>query len=235
MSASRLFISLLGPPNSGKSTLSDALCARLDAHVIRPRDAIRQTITMQPYAADLFDPVDDLGWASDYALAYALRTAIDGLSPVIPRVLLENLPWDALQLLDLHNTVSRTSSTLVVLFVDAPDDILMERGSRRRVCQACELDPMKEPRRPALAVKDDAERCGTCGSRLAVRPDDTPLILGRRIERSRRYLGQIRRHADGARIQIHRLDGTQPADEVANAAFAILCRFAEIISEGESA
>jgi adenylate kinase family enzyme len=220
--ADRLFISLLGPPNSGKSTLSDTLCARLGAKVIRPRDAIRQTITMQSYVADLFAPVDDLGWASDYALAYAVRVTIDALSPAMQKVILENLPWDALQLMDLQHLISQTSSELVVLLIDAPDEVLMQRGGRRRVCQTCELDPMREPRRPALPAVDDAGRCGICGSRLTVRPDDTPAVLTRRIERSRGYLAQITRYAYSARVPIHRLDGAQPTDEVARSAFAIL-------------
>ena len=230
----RLFLSLLGPPNSGKSTLSGALCQRLGAHVIRPRDAIRQTVARQSYAADLFAPVDDLGWASDYALAYAVRMAIGALPPVIHRIILENLPWDALQLLELKQLVSRTSSELVVLFVDAPDDVLMDRGSQRRVCQTCEPDPTREPRRPAFSAVDDAKRCGVCGSRLAVRPDDTPTILTRRIKRSREYLAQILRHADAACIPVHRLDGAQPAAEVARAAFAMLSRLCHLGSAQES-
>jgi adenylate kinase len=218
----RLFISILGPPNSGKSTLTGALCSCIDAHVIRPRDAIRQTIAEQPYAADLLTPVDDMGWVSDYALAYAVRTTISTLSPAVQRVILENLPWDALQLLDLQYLAAQTSSYLAVLFVDAPDDLLMQRGSRRRVCHTCEPDPTREPRRPAPSALDDNDRCGECGSRLTVRPDDTPAILTRRIERSRRYLLQIFHYADAVRIPIHWLDGTQPVAEVARSAFTIL-------------
>jgi hypothetical protein len=111
----RLFVSLPGPPNVGKSTLTNALYVSLSPHVIRPRDAIRDAVLRQPYAADLFNPVDEMGWVSDYALAYAVRASINTLSPAIRRVLLENLPWDALQLLDLQQLARQTSSKLVVL------------------------------------------------------------------------------------------------------------------------
>lgn len=218
----RLFISLLGPPNSGKSTLTNALCASINSHVIRPRDAIRQTVLRQPYAADLFSPIDDMGWASDYALAYAVRASIGALSPATRRVLLENLPWDALQLLDLQQLVMQTSSELVVLLIDATDEVLMHRGNQRRVCHKCEPDPTREPRRPAVPAADDPERCAVCSSWLVTRPDDSPAILARRIERSRDYLTQILRYADAARIPIHRLDGTQQPTAIAHTAAEIL-------------
>lgn len=221
----RLYISLLGPPNVGKSTLTSALSVHLGAAVIRPRDAIQQAIAMQPYVAELFIPVDDLGWASDYALAYAVRNAIAALPRKVKIVILENLPWDALQLLDLVHMIVRTSSELAVLLIDAPDDVLLQRANRRRVCQTCERDPRRDPRRPATPAADDSERCGICGGPLTVRLDDSPEILTRRLERSREYLMEITRYADGANIPIYRLDGTLPAEEVASAAITILRRF----------
>lgn len=220
--ANRLFVSLLGPPNVGKSTLAGALTTFLDAYAIRPREAIKQTVTEQPYIADLFAPVDDLGWASDYALAYAVRVTIHALPPTIRRVVLENLPWDTLQLLDLQHLVSRTSSELVVLFIDASDDVLIQRANRRRVCQTCERDSMNEPRKPALGAMDNPEQCSVCSSRLVIRPDDSPEILARRIERSREYLARMLRHADDTHIPVYRLNGEQPADVVRQAAFEVL-------------
>jgi adenylate kinase len=224
----RLYISLLGPPNVGKSMLTDVLSAHLGAAVIRPRDAIQQTLAQQPYVEELFAPVDDLGWTSDYALAYAVRKAIDTLLLKVQKVILENLPWDGLQLLDLVHLISRTSSELVVLLIDAPDDVLLQRANRRRVCQTCERDPRGDPRRPAIQAVGDAERCGICGSQLAVRPDDTPEILTRRLNRSRGYLAEIMHYANSANIPIHHLDGTQSPEEVASMAFVILSQFSTL-------
>jgi adenylate kinase len=218
----RLYISLLGPPNAGKSTLTSMLSANLGTAVIRPRDAIQQAVAQQPYITELFAPVDDLGWASDYSLAYAVRRAIYTLPLRVQKVILENLPWDALQLLDLVHLTSRTSSELVVFLIEAPDDVLLQRANRRRVCQTCERDSRGDPRRPASQSAGDAERCGICGSRLAVRLDDAPEILARRLERSRGYLAQITRYANSINIPIHQLDGTRSVEEVASAAFAVL-------------
>jgi adenylate kinase len=217
----RLIISLLGPPNVGKSTLSTALSAEFEAQVVRPRDAMRQVVDARPGLAELFSPVDSLGWASDYALAYALRVAIDS-APSGRAVLLENLPWDALQFLDLYHRTVNSAVDLVVLLVDAGDDVLMARGAGRRVCQACEHDPGGLPRRPARPAAGDADRCAVCGGALSTRPDDSVEILGERIRRSRRYLADITRYAAVVGVPIHRLDGTLDPADLGRAAMAVI-------------
>jgi adenylate kinase len=108
----------------------------------------------------------------------------------------------------------------------------MSRGNRRRVCHDCESDPKREPRRPAASSADDPERCAMCGSRLVTRPDDSPEILARRIERSREYLAQILSHADAARIPIHRLDGKQLPTATARMALRILSQHYDFGSPG---
>jgi adenylate cyclase class 2 len=68
---------------------------------------------------------------------------------------------------------------------------------------------------------------------IEVRVDDFDVMsailsqLGLMPRSYRGYLAQIMRHADGARIPVHRLDGAQPADEVAHAALTILNQFCE--------
>jgi adenylate kinase family enzyme len=180
---------------------------------------MRQVVESRPALADLFAPVDELGWASDYALAHALRVAID-LAPAGGAVVLENLPWDALQLLELHHHTTNSGADLVVLLVDSPDDLLLARGARRRVCQACERDPDGLPRRPASG----ADRCATCGGHLSTRPDDSVEILAERIRRSRRYLTEITHYASVVGLPVHRLDGTRPPEVLGRAALAVVRR-----------
>jgi len=71
--------------------------------------------------------------------------SIESLQSGARKVILENLPWDALQLLDLIDLAARTSSDAIALLLDAPDEILIERASQRRVCQSCERDPNADP------------------------------------------------------------------------------------------
>ncbi|WP_367318817.1 AAA family ATPase [Streptomyces sp. HUAS ZL42] len=209
----RLFISLLGPPNVGKSTLAAKLSDEFAAAIIRPRDAIRGAIQWRPGLADLFGPVDHLGWSSDYALAFAVRLAVDAVRSR-DNVLLENLPWDVLQLLDLYRFTADAGARLTVLLIDTPDEVLLERGSNRRVCQTCERDPSELPRRPAHAAASDPDRCATCGGALSRRPDDSETTLVERIRRSRRYLTEMRHCASALDLPIRVIDGTSLPERI---------------------
>jgi adenylate kinase len=144
-------------------------------------------------------------------LAYALRTAIDRLTDGTDVIVLDNLPWDALQLADLHHRVTRASDLLTVLHLELSDELAGRRGRDRRVCQSCEQDRDMRPRQPAESSAADAGRCRRCGGALSIRDDDTSDVFRRRLDRHRTYVTGLLRVASGLGVTVTGLDARVPA------------------------
>ncbi len=186
---------VIGPPASGKTTLTRELAVLTRAPVISPRSAIRAARLAHPAATAAFEPVNELGWVSDVALGFALRHTLAAQPAGTSLVLLENLPGDVVQLLDLHLHVSRLDARLVLLVLDADDEVLASRAAGRRVCQTCEQDPTADPHAPAATQRADPARCAGCGQPLTSRTDDATDVLRHRTRRHRAYTEPLLRLA----------------------------------------
>lgn len=165
-----IFIGIIGPPASGKSTLAARLSASLGAPIIRPRDAIRAAVINEPQLHELFVPINELGWVSDGALGLAVRAAVARVPDTCRAVVLENLPGDTFQVADIHMAVRQRGGRFIVLHLDSADEVLIARGSGRRVCQTCERDSGGDPHEPAERSTDDDRRCSRCSNVLTIRP-----------------------------------------------------------------
>jgi adenylate kinase family enzyme len=194
-----VFIGIIGPPASGKSTLAARLAETLAAPVLRPRDAIRAALAHEPELHELFVPINELGWVSDGALGLAVRAAVARVPESCRAVVLENLPGDAFQVADIHLAVRQRGARFIVVHLDGSDDVLFARGTSRRVCQACESDSSYDPHEPAITQLGDGNRCGRCGGVLSIRRDDEDTILRDRTVRHRHYARGVLRmiHALG--------------------------------------
>jgi len=155
-----IYVGIIGPPASGKSTLSTRLATALAAPIIRPRDAIRAALTHEPQLHELFVPINELGWVSDGALGLAVRAAVARVPVRCRAVVLENLPGDAVQVADIQLAVRQRHGRLVVLHLDGSDDVLITRGGSRRVCQTCEQDSGRDPHEPAYPSHSNGAACG---------------------------------------------------------------------------
>lgn len=131
-----VYVAVVGPPASGKSTLASALAAAFAAPIIRPREAIRALFEHEPRLHELYAPINELGWISDGALGVAIRAAVWRVPSDQQMVILENLPGDACQLADLYLWAQRVRGRVLMVHLDTADELLVARGVARRVCQA---------------------------------------------------------------------------------------------------
>lgn len=208
-----LFVGVIGPPASGKSTLTARLRLSLHAPVIGPRDAIRSTVESQPRLHGLFTPVNALGWVSDAALGLAVRTAVTRLPHTCELAVLENLPGDDIQVADIHALARQRGGRLLVLHLDGDDDTLLRRGLTRRVCPACDAHE------PALPSPSSPGHCARCAAPLTTRTDDAQDILSERTTRHRRYARSVLRIIDALGVPLTHIDAT--ADPATAEAIAI--------------
>ncbi len=215
-----VYVAVVGPPASGKSTLATALAAVFAAPIIRPRDAIRALLEQEPRLHELYAPINELGWISDGALGVAVRAAVWRVPGDQQIVILENLPGDANQLADLYLWAQRVCGRMLMVHLDTTDELLLARGVARRVCQACERDQPGEPHEPATANGLDPNRCNNCGAPLTTRRDDDYAILQSRTHRHRHYFRSIRATAEALDLPFVSVDAGLPVFDVQSRAVA---------------
>ncbi len=215
-------VGIIGPPASGKTTLAVTLAAALRAPVVRPRQAIRRYLAQHPPLTPLFPAVNDLGWVPDAAMRLAVRAELDAIPDDVHTVLLENLPWDALQLADLHRIAGTNDACLLLLHLGAPDEIISVRGSSRRVCRAC--GQPNRPQAPTTTAKTGPTSCAQCGADLALRADDQPDVLAKRVQIYYRRTATILPLVTAIGIPILAIDSTRLPEHVGQEAFDFIVR-----------
>jgi adenylate kinase family enzyme len=200
-------VCLIGPPAAGKSTLAQKLSKSLDARVVRPRDLVYHAVGRHPAIIDLF-PRNEQGYVPNDSLGFALRVTLESLNG---KVILENLPWDAIQLADLHRVAG---DALTILHLDAPDDLVNTRKTGRLYCEACY---------PTPAIDDNAGRCLRCGNALIKRIDDQ-LDAFRELEQHRMNAAAILALAVKLHVPVLRLEAGSSPEVLAGRAQALIER-----------
>lgn len=202
---------IIGPPGAGKTTLAEKLATRLELPVIRPRDTIHRLLIRYPEFLGMFEKVNQLGWVTDDALGFAVR---DEMDRVVGGAILENLPWDAIQLADLHR-LTRDCGTLILLYLNASDELVLQRRAARRGCPKCY---------PKALSTQDGETCARCLGALQARPDDHDTLFVDRLAKHRQYAKAILGIAYRLRIRVITLEAAQEPESLAQQAFEAIPR-----------
>ena len=215
-------VGIIGPPASGKTTLAASLAAALKAPIVQPRQAIRRYLAQHPQLTPLFPAVNNLGWVPDAAMRLAVRAELDAIPDDVHTALLENLPWQALQLADLHRIAGTNGARLLLLHLYAPGKIISVRAGSRRICRVCEQPG--HPHAPTTAATAAPTPCARCGAKLELRPDDQPDILADRVQVYYRRTAQILPLANTIGIPVLAIDATLPPEQVSQEAIDFIVR-----------
>jgi adenylate kinase len=202
---------LFGPPGAGKGTQG----ARLAEHygLLRLstgdvlRDAVRDGTPMGVRARHYMDAgelVPDeviLGIVKDYLSAHSDQGVIfDGFPRTVPQA----AGLDAL-LADLDRRLE------AVLVLDVAEDSLLKRLSGRRSCDSC-----GRGYNIYYDLPQQGGRCDSCGSELAMRPDDDATTVRRRLEVYEEQTSPVVAYYEASAVRVVHLDGDRPVAEVQN-------------------
>ena len=205
---SQLNLVLLGPPGSGKGTQGERLQEDLELPYYATGDILRAAVREG----------DDLGRkAKQYMDRGDLVPDEVIVAVIVERIsrpeaddgfILDGFPRTRVQAEALDEEVERVGRSLTAtIFIDVSDDEVLRRLGGRRTCPDghifhVEFDP---PERDGV--------CDVCGEPLAVRDDDEPEVIRKRLENYHRDTEPLVGYYD-ERGLLHRIDGTATPDQV---------------------
>ncbi len=212
---------LFGPPGVGKGTQGKRLAAALGLRHLAMGDMLREAVRRGTPTGKLAKRYMDAGeLVPDEVVAGVIREAIAASEEGF---LLDGFPRNRTQAEMLDAMLAEMGRRLdCVVFMDAPEDVLVDRLSGRLVCAACGASFHRQyspPAKPGV--------CDVCGGKLIVREDDREEVVRARLrvyrEQTAPLLAYYERHPGFVRVNAQ---GTP--DEVFNTLQEALTRCAEV-------
>ena len=169
---------LLGAPGSGKGTLAALLCKALGIPQVATGDLFRNNLKDGAPLGKLAKSYMDKGeLVPDGVTADMVKDRLaqpDTKSGFI----LDGFPRTVAQAELLENILSDMSEKITgVLYLEVPDEEIVERLSGRLVCEKCQM-----PFHVTYSPPKVAGICDKCGGKLYVRDDDKPETVRKRLE-----------------------------------------------------
>ena len=203
---------LFGPPGSGKGTQAERLRNQLQLRHISTGDLLREAVAQKSELGKKVESVLASGQlVSDDIVLALMRDAILAVKEdaALSGWLLDGFPRTLGQAKGLDALLAETGETIDAIFVlDATREAVIERLSGRRTCTQCKT---------VYHVKYNPSRaegvCDRCGGKVVQREDDRPETIAKRLDVYESQTRPILAHYEG-RVNIHRIDGDLPVDEV---------------------
>ena len=162
---------------------------------------------------------DRVDWIDDLTVARVLNAYVEKIETDNSAriVLLDNFPGSALQVGLLLSVLGRVAPgcRLAAVELQVAERVRQQRAAGRRVCHACEHDPVHDPRLPATASSSDPWRCARCGGILHPRRGDAPRLFNARTARFETEAPAMRQAFADAGISIAAVDASRPVDVTA--------------------
>jgi adenylate kinase len=198
---------VLGPPGAGKGTQGVEFARRHAIPQISTGDILRDAVRSGTELGRRAKATMDAGGLVDDELMIAIVRERLSRQDVATGFVLDGFPRTVAQARALDEIMTGRPP-LTVIDIAVPDDALVARLARRRVCGQCGQ---------ATSVDlSPGSRCGRCGGELLLRSDDTEAVVR---ERLRVYGDATRPLVDyySARPSFRAVDGNQSPAEVGSA------------------
>jgi adenylate kinase len=207
---------LIGPPGSGKGTQAERLRLRYGIPHISTGDLLRQAIRDgSALGRRISAVVRGGGLVGDSLMIQIVRERISR-DDARKGFLLDGFPRTLAQARAFDEFVPAPP---VIIILDVPDEEIVRRLSRRRVCQSCQNSATVPAQSSVFG-----DQCEACGGRLIRRFDDEPATVRRRLETHHKVVAPVVEHYR-PRGCVVTVDGLASVDAVTEAIVkAVDCR-----------
>jgi adenylate kinase len=191
---------VLGPPGAGKGTQAVEFAQRHGTPKISTGDILRDAVRSETELGRRAKVTMDAGGLVDDQLMIATVRERLGQPDARRGFVLDGFPRTVAQAI-AFDEIMTGEGPLVVVDIAVPDDALVERLARRRVCGQC-------GNATSVAAGEPRTHCEKCGGELVLRSDDTEATVR---ERLRVYAESTRPLVDyySSRPNFRAVDGQQ--------------------------
>ena len=160
-------IVMLGAPGSGKDTQANYLVEALGYQIISTGDLMR---ILAGHNDEVHNMIEKGELISDSVVEDELLSAFV-LLPEGQPVILDGYPRNIDQAHKLNNILGENGRKLDrVIYLSVPDDALITRIEKRRVCKDCGFSQI------------GGTKCNSCGGKIDIRKDDKPESVKNRLK-----------------------------------------------------
>ena len=176
---------IFGPPGSGKGTYASRLRVKLGVDVIAMGDIFREIMKEDsPLGKKVKQYVEKGLLVPDDVVIEVLKQRL-AKSSSKKGFILDGFP----RTLEQANALDKIVAIDVVIKLNVPDSMIIERLSTRRICKSCgEVYNVRYLKPKVEGV------CDKCGGQLYQRPDDTAKVIKDRIQVYEQQTQQILPH-----------------------------------------
>jgi adenylate kinase len=166
---------VLGPPGTGKGTISKFIETRFNCIHVSTGDLLREEVAMQTELGKKIGPIMAEGKLVEDEIV--LKILIDKLSKLKTNFVLDGFPRNLNQAELLDHLLAELKIQIdIVLEIDSRDEVIVKRLSARRQCIKCK-------RIYGLDVPSKIEgKCDDCNSETILREDDKPETVRKRLK-----------------------------------------------------
>lgn len=164
---------LLGPPGSGKGTYSSRIAKEFEIPHISTGDLLREEVKKGTELGERAKEYMNRGeLVPNEIVLEILKQRLQ--QPDCERgFILDGFPRN----LEQAKILGTIATIDLVIYLDVPDEIIIERLSNRRICRECGAIYNLKSMPPKVPGK-----CDVCGSELYQRDDDKPETIKNRLE-----------------------------------------------------
>lgn len=205
---SQLNLVLLGPPGSGKGTQGERLQEDLELPYYATGDILRAAVREDDELGRKAKEFMDRGDLVPDEVIVAVIVERIGRPVADDGFILDGFPRTRVQAEALDSELERVGRRLTAtIFIDVSDEEVLRRLGGRRTCPNghifhVEFDP---PEREGV--------CDVCGEPLAIRDDDKPEVIRKRLDNYHRDTEPLVGYYD-ERGLLHRIEGAAAPDQV---------------------
>jgi adenylate kinase len=209
---------LLGPPGSGKTTLTNRLASGDHIATLKTGQLLREEMEQQTELGKKVKPLLEAGQLAPTELvAEVLLRAIEQRHEAV--LLFDGFPRQKNQV-DTFFQISQKAQLhlAAVIILQLSHALILKRLTGRRVCPNCDAIYNIYSNPPA-----QPDICDRCGARLEQRHDDTPEIVEKRIETYERETVPVIEYFQTNYPHLtHSVPAEQPVDQIVDIILSIL-------------
>ena len=203
------YLVLFGPPGVGKGTQAERLKDELQIAHVATGDLFRDNLKRETELGQLAKSYMDRGaLVPDEVTIGMVRERLKE-ADTQNGVLFDGFPRTVAQAEALDKLLGERGGRIgKVLFIHAPDEVLLDRLGNRWTCKQCGTIYNADSKPPKVAGV-----CDNCGGEVYQRPDDRPEVQKKRIDVYLEQTAPLIEYFDRLG-KLVRIDGRQPIEKV---------------------